>query len=390
MHYIRLLRPPAIEQKGRQQLLKVAFTITTDLGDSFLSPTAPVPICIFGIHTAKTSGLQSLVPVNLTAGRNTFWQSGSRVLKLELPLPAQPISTIQIRPADKTLVAFSADDICGSVLGLIMPVYADLPGPGEEPQHVAFRSIRLASQVASFEDMVQVEEEIGESIARHIWDAGVSTVALLSSLCLRDRDLRRMGHLTSIFQRRHPLSILELGCGVGILGTGIAHILKSVPDSGPTYVLMTDLSEAEERARANIARFNAQVKDAGYANVELDYENLDWEDGKTGTFGPLVGGRCWDLVVLSDCTYNVDMLPALTQTLTAIHASSESKREGDPLGEPLNVASVLLSMKPRHSSEDRLWGLLEAEGWRNIDGTVLPLPVLGGERQTVKMILFEK
>ncbi len=214
MHYIRLLRPPAIEQVGPKRTLKVVLTITTDLGDSFLSMPEPVELSVLGINTALTEGLHTLVPVPLAGRERIVWRPGHRVLKLELPLPANPITTIQIRPAAKQLAALSTDAIFSGDHGLVVPVYADLPTHGRDVSHVSFRSIRISSRVASVEALVQVEEDIGESIARHIWDAGMAAVSLFSYLSLRSSTADRMKALLTIMEERHPVSILELGCGV--------------------------------------------------------------------------------------------------------------------------------------------------------------------------------
>ncbi len=391
MHYIRLLRPPTVESSGPRKTLRIVLTITTDLGDSFLSVQEPIALTVVATNTAKSEGPQSLVPVYLTGKDNPTWRAGQRVLKLELPLPASPLTTIQIRPASKELAALCTDAIFAGDQGLIVPVYADLPRPNEEMRHVSFRNIRIGSRVASFEGMVQVEEEIGESIARHVWDAGMVTVSMFSCLCLRNRATDKLRDLLAILETRHPVSILELGCGVGVLGIGIAHVMRCMPGSGPTHVLMTDLPEAEERAQANIARFRAQVHDDGDQNVELQYENLDWEEGKDGHFGPLVTAKPWDLIVLSDCTYNVDMLPTLVRTLTALHTASMAHAVTHEEGLKGSYTSprILLALKPRHESESALWSLMDDAGWSIAEKTSLKLPSLDEEMQQVIIILFQ-
>lgn len=116
------------------------------------------------------------------------------------------------------------------------------------------------------------------------------------------------------------------------------------------------------------------------SKVQMLYENLDWEDGRQGGFGPQARSRTWDLIILSDCTYNTDTLPALVETLSALHSSNQG------------VAStkVLLATKPRHSSERVSFDLMSEQKWRIIGRQVVPLPLLGSEEQSVEMYMFEK
>lgn len=53
MHYIRLLRPPGLSNRGSKAILSLLLTITTDLGDSFLCPLQPLRLsAAIGIETA--------------------------------------------------------------------------------------------------------------------------------------------------------------------------------------------------------------------------------------------------------------------------------------------------------------------------------------------------
>ncbi|KAL6820736.1 hypothetical protein V8C40DRAFT_268144 [Trichoderma camerunense] len=125
-------------------------------------------------------------------------------------------------------------------------------------------------------------------------------------------------------------------------------------------ILMTDLEEAESRTRLNMSRF-LQARQEHKSNtappVKLPYENLDCEQGQEGVFGPGAQSHRWDLVLLSDCTYNVDMLPALLGTLSALHESNTAET-----GEQLQSTKVILATKPRHASEEVLFGLLSDQG----------------------------
>ena len=386
MHYIRLLRPPTAGRLKGQEVLSIAIAITTDLNDAFLAPHEPVELVIFGAGAGANP-----VPVNLTPERKPKWEAGMRALKLDIPFPRNSaVRTIQIRPANRNLTAFSTSSVYPgpSGDGLILPVYADVLSSQENDRHlICFRSLRLPkADDEAVVSTLKIEELMGESMAGHVWDGGLVTVSLVADLCHSpptDEKKTPLPILSSILHQDRPLHVIELGCGVGILGVGFARALALSASAGKkgTHVLMTDLAEAEERARANIAICADQ---AGWtsdsAPFGLDFEALDWNDGKVGVFGPEVLARPWDLVVLSDCTYN-DLLPALVQTLSALHRLS-AERGSD--------TKIMLATKPRHKAEREFFSLMKADGWGIAEKILVPLPVLYSEPEAVQVYLFSK
>ncbi|KAK1828501.1 putative methyltransferase-domain-containing protein [Podospora conica] len=387
MHYIRLLRPPTVERTRTRHVLKIALTITTDLGDAYLSPQEPIEIAVIGAYRDESGALK---PVILTQNATPRWRAEMRVLKFDLQLPPspQPIQTIQVRPASRRLAALGTSDVF-PVLdgpGLIMGVYADMPSDQAAPSRVCFRSLRLVgSDVSGPVNALQVEEDFGDSIARHIWDGGVVTLSMIASLCLTDLSATpevSMPLLRGILrQPARPLNILELGCGVGIVGIGLSRILRACSPGEASHILMTDLQEAEERTLANISRYS---KEAENAAPDVDFESLDWHEGKNGGFGAKVEARAWDLIVVSECTYNTDTLLALVQTLSALHMHSADKSGGS-----CNT-KIFLATKPRHSLEREAFDMLAKDGWVVDEKTVVPLPVLNSAGQSVEMYLFSR
>ncbi|KAL5094768.1 hypothetical protein Trisim1_005498 [Trichoderma cf. simile WF8] len=79
------------------------------------------------------------------------------------------------------------------------------------------------------------------------------------------------------------------------------------------------------------------------------------------------------------------MLPALLGTLSALHESNTAET-----GEQPQSTKVFLATKPRHASEEALFGLLSDQGWTELHRQTLPLPVLGAETQCVELYLYEK
>ncbi|TLS23941.1 hypothetical protein PpBr36_08740 [Pyricularia pennisetigena] len=440
MHYIRLLRPPVINfkqtaAKQSQIHVELVLTITTDLGDSFLCPKAPLDLDVFISESSSRQNWDGISQNNepdraqqfrkVPTPRPPRWTAGSRVLKTEFLLPAfssvEALSgaTLCVRPANRSLATDATADLLNTH-GLVMPIYVELR-PSEPAETVALRRLRFSApgvdQLVTMRRpvAVEVEEELGESIARHVWDAGVCTTAMLSSICCSTTPGGKMStlpKLRGILATDDGLAVIEIGCGVGILGIGLATALlhrqrcdseqgaqTSIPR--PVSILMTDLPEARDRAVANIARYS-RMNSRGPSQregeqdvpeedravealpISVDYEDLDWEDGRKGTFGPKVNARPWDLVMLSDCTYNVDMLPALVETLTALH------RSVTVVSASVAGPKVLLATKPRHESEKALFGLMRDAGWSISDQAVMPLPVMGGEAETIEVYLFTR
>lgn len=404
MHYIRFLRPPRLAQgSGNRLQIQLLFTITTDLGDSFLYPEKPFDLQI----TAAAASDEGSSTWLLSDPGRLYWEPGMRVAKPVVDLPVafelamEEGSQIEIcvRAAEPAQTADGVSRILAMALekpryrreasgmGGVMPAFVSL-GASNETAGILTRRLQLRDSPAGLV-YVEVEEEIGESIARHVWDAGVMAVSAIAGIdILPDHESSQhtcMQALRAVLNSQKSINVLELGCGVGILGVGLATVFPRL-SRGECKILMTDLPEAEARARSNINRARPQFSETGEPRVQILYENLDWLEARQGRFGRLAQSLPWDLVMLSDCTYNVDMLPALVETLSAVHTSN---LHHVPVGEPFTT-KVFLATKPRHSSEGALFDLMEREGWETLHQQVLQLPVLGAEAESVELYLFDK
>ncbi|KAI1348990.1 putative methyltransferase-domain-containing protein [Xylaria sp. FL0043] len=414
MHYIRLLRPAKIQSSAGGLEVSLLFTITTDLGDSFLCPEGgSIDLLVAVEDTSAAPAGSAAVKLRGRQLCRYKWKAGMRVLDAKVKLrpglkqemvnckiaiyPAQqqprhtstPLGALQV--GDVLPWSTGADEALK--MGIIMPVRFELVDGVCTPASI--RTLRLGTRHVSGEDgdeslNLHFEEDIGESIARHIWDAGVITSAYLADACSSSEGIRGIFPI-----ERDSFHVLELGSGVGILGITIAAILpKAAIAQGHSLkkarVLLTDLEEAEERARSNIARAEAalSIDSIDSASVAIEYENLDWDEGREGRFGPLVAAMPWDLVALSDCTYNVDSLPALVGTLSALHTAKESHHGARNAG-PVK-SSVLLATKPRHSSEEALFGLLADQNWEHRVIKEISLPKIGEEDEVVQVYLLQK
>lgn len=141
--------------------------------------------------------------------------------------------------------------------------------------------------------------------------------------------------LSEILQnpRDKPLQVLELGSGCGIVGIALAELLPQCS------VMLTDLPEVEDIVMQNIAAARPAQ------SSKIEYQNLDWDE-------PLPENLCHepiDLILVSDCTYNADSLPALVSVLDRLVQSSPS-------------ALILVALKRRHESEAIFFGLMQSAG----------------------------
>ncbi|KAI0103265.1 putative methyltransferase-domain-containing protein [Nemania sp. FL0031] len=411
MHYVRLLRPPKIHRPvaGGGLVVSLLFTVTTDLGDSFLCPEDGSIDLIVSVVSSGTGPVDPAVTV--LQGQRYQWKTGMRVLDAKVKLrPGLERDMVDCRvgiyPAQQQPRATSAPPGAlhvGQVLpwradlgaGVIMPAAFDLAKGVCAP--VSVRTLSLGpgylsrdSSTSSVNLNLYFEEDIGESIARHIWDAGVITSAYLADVCSSPKSVRQLFPID-----QGSFNVLELGSGVGILGITIASILPRVAAAQgrtlkDTRVLLTDLEEAEERARSNITKneFTLALNPIHSTSVTMEYENLDWDEGCNGHFGPLAANTRWDLVVLSDCTYNVDSLPALVGTLSALHDAKERHCHSRADGHA--KSSVLLATKPRHSSEEALFELLKDQSWAYRVVKDIPVAKIGEEDEVVQIYILEK
>lgn len=394
MHYIRCLRPPKVLKVGGDYHIELLFIISTDLGDSLLYPDEPIQLTVTSIVN-RTTGAQTENDLTRNRGGNlnVVWKPGQRVVKQAFKAPAPVEKAIDTgRPVDIAIgvaqhvqAADSVERVLGASDGLIMPLHVTLNPENDEDREVSLRKIRHG---VDKEGCLNVAEDIGEpkSLARHVWDGGAVAASAMIGSTLEPPPEASTGPCVSAFKSllasKEPVSILELGCGVGVLGLGAAVAAMGTRREQETVMLMTDLEDAEEQVRGNLAR-NEDLQGNG---LDLLYENLDWEDGRHGQFGPLLGARRWNLIMFSDCTYNVDVLPALVGTLDALHTSNLAHSgAGDKKG-----SVVFMATKPRHSSEEAVFELLAEHNWTTKAKQTIALPVLGAEDQSVQLYLLEK
>lgn len=139
--------------------------------------------------------------------------------------------------------------------------------------------------------------------------------------------------------------ILELGSGCGIVGLEAAHLCSG------SKVSLTDLPEAMGILGQNVSKTSSSTRSRVSTAI------LDWDN-------PLpyaIARSRFDLLIVSDCTYNPDSGPALVNTLVAIITGSPA-------------ALIIVSMKRRHDSEAAFFDLMAGAGFVEVESKTVRLP----------------
>ncbi|KFY46944.1 hypothetical protein V495_02155 [Pseudogymnoascus sp. VKM F-4514 (FW-929)] len=359
MHYVRFLKPPQITQDAKspdQYILYAKITVVNDLGESFLWCDIPVEATIRdcnGVTVATQSLIWKFEKRQLEV-RLVMSQKQAKKAAYQLPYQLSvwpstgdftPYNLAEVLSINRGQTNRPAD---GAVLrGLSSPFR-----PVAEPIHPAiYRHFKLDGGTT-----MSIDEDTGESIARHIWDAGVILSALLEELSQPSNTppagLRLLGNL--IKDAPSP-SVLELGTGCGIVAITFA---LSVPAS---RVIATDLEDAAEVASDNLE----QADNASYLN-------LDWSEPLPSR----VASENFDLVLVADCTYNPDVVPYLVSTLAKLIEKSPS-------------VLICLAMKVRHASEAVFFDLMKDQGIVQVGKHSERVGNLGDEDESVDIYLFK-
>lgn len=138
------------------------------------------------------------------------------------------------------------------------------------------------------------------------------------------------------------------------------------------YIHLTDLPEA-----MGLLKFN--VSQGRYASgSRTDTSVLDWSE----EIPQDLQNQKYDLIIVSDCTYNCDSIPMLVSKLEALLDVSPQ-------------ALAVVSMKTRHDSEAIFFDLMAKAGTRQLEKQEVMLPsrshmASGRSAETAEIFVFEK
>ncbi|KAF1929589.1 uncharacterized protein M421DRAFT_4052 [Didymella exigua CBS 183.55] len=338
MRYIRFLKTPRIVAEkgtGKSQIYGL-ITITSDLGDSF-----------FPHDVELVAELINADSDEILVWRTLAWAAGMRTLAMTLPLKKSYASSpLRVRIGTEHKAQYDIfENLCqADSHGIVSAWSAGFNSGGvREAVKLVQRRFRVAHRVIS------VWEETGESIARHLWDAGITLSCQMVELQSIETALCKALNLTSRDPTTSTLGVLELGTGCGMVGMTLASVLPNCD------VHLSDLPEAREIVETNIADCALQASNGS----NLSFFQLDWDDELPDWLTR--EHAKFDLVLAADCTYNSDSSPALVSTL---------RRLAD-----LNKDVVVgIAMKMRHDSERVFFGLMKEAGFAETALFEYPLP----------------
>jgi hypothetical protein len=189
--------------------------------------------------------------------------------------------------------------------------------------------------------VVEICEESGYELDKHIWDASLYLSSYISK-SLKDISGARAPFLSST-RLRKGLKVVELGAGTGTVSIFLSTLLhqgesvEADSDQGCISLTATDLLPAIPLLDRNIDT-NSDL--AGLCHMNC--QPLDWmtECQIEGTA----------LILVSDCTYNPTYFKPLCGTIKSLLTKGQ---EG---------AVCLLAKKHRHIDEEGLWEVVESNG----------------------------
>ena len=206
---------------------------------------------------------------------------------------------------------------------------------------------------------------LSASYLRNIRDAGIALVAFLSNVTRQPFPETPLA--MTLTRSTHGLKILELGSGCGIVGLEIARLCPT------SDVLLTDLPEAMA-----IMEYNVSKVEVSSPTGKIATAILDWDDALPA----MIKQTQYNVVIVSDCTYNSDNIPALVKTLAAVVNK-------------FPAALVVVSAKVRHDSEAIFFELMAGAGFVTVEEYAISLPDqqrghTGQEFDVVNVFVFRK
>ncbi|KAF2405473.1 hypothetical protein EJ06DRAFT_27269 [Trichodelitschia bisporula] len=325
MFYIRFLKTPKLEGDRVTALI----TITTDLGEKFLSKDV---ILSADIERAHAPGIFASKDIN--------WACTSRCLPISISIKWQSIQwpvRLHLRAKEPSNQEFHLLQTLPSII----PVWSNILDPTKgicQSERTLQRRFKVNQQT------FVVWEEAGESIARHIWDAGVALTICLGQLMNEEfQRLALVNKISKILDSGDSKAI-ELGCGCGLVGISFALSFLNCS------MTLTDLPEVTEILGRSITELDPSV------SSRISFEPLNWDKALPES----VLYNDFDLILVADCTYNSDSSPALVETISNLVKRSPG-------------ALTVVAMKVRHPSEAVFFELMSKAGLAIASHVEIPL-----------------
>ncbi|EAW10257.1 protein N-lysine methyltransferase family protein [Aspergillus clavatus NRRL 1] len=353
VYYVRFLKTPRFQnQKAGAVAVSALICITTDLGDAFLAQDVDLQVTLSAEGSERTLYQETLQ-----------WKAGKRELPVNLGPFAAKLAhqsiVLGVTAVDSRRPGLPCPDhmLDGSKVPLVMSGWS-APFGGSQSS-VAEKLVERRFGPKNQLDL-RIWEETGNSIARHIWDAAIASVIYIQQ-AISGEPAVAAPILQDLLQsqRSTPLHALELGSGCGIVGISLAELLPHCS------VTLTDLPEVEEIVTKNIAVAHPAP------SSHITFQTLDWDEELPED---LCAGHV-DLVLVSDCTYNADSLPALVTVLNRLVQMSPD-------------VIVLVALKRRHESEEIFFGLMESAKLHILHKDSMELPSQHDQTDQIELYCY--
>lgn len=205
-----------------------------------------------------------------------------------------------------------------------IPISSDLLEVPQINQELPIKTDRIALRTLNG---VKIYEELSGSIARHLWDAGNLVVSLP-----RDELISFLFKGDTVLDHDR-LNILELGTGIGVVSIKMS---KHFPNS---KVCATDLDDAREICQMNIDLNGCD---------NCSFEELDWEVEEQN-------GVKWDVIIVTDCTYNPLYYDALLHVLQRESSSHTVVLIAHKFREPLSESEFFTKCMANFTLQRQRW-----------------------------------
>lgn len=340
VHYIRFLSTPQVSISQKRIIaISAPLAVTTDLGDAYL--THDVELLLRLVDTRS----------NTLLGQQKYpWKGGSRAVKTALQCDGKLMGR-SVRVHVTTAETQKALD--SIAIPKILDVWSSTFSLGDKVRSEPLVARQIPLQGGS---TLCLWEETGDSIARHVWDAGLGFLSYFQS-ALENHPSLGSTKLHQLFEAKGTgvVRVLELGAGCGTAGIALSQILDC-------HTILTDLEDAMNILDTNIKHAAPVCRSPASASV------LDW--------GTEVGQdfkRTYDLILVSDCIYNPDSSVQLVQTLLQITRASE--------------ALIVVGFKRRHSGDDVFFEHMSQSNFEVLETRDVVLPHLASGSDAYKPVI---
>ncbi|KAI9051224.1 hypothetical protein LZ554_005325 [Drepanopeziza brunnea f. sp. 'monogermtubi'] len=377
MHYIRFLKTPRlVTPAGGPPSVQARITITNDLGDDFLA--SDLDILVVLEHASGNSVSDSSRPPRPAGGRYV-WNVGyaHSGLSIEVRVP-EAARNIEMKSLKMYIGAAQDSDVPDMIpVRNWQDILAQDKG-GVVGARAVVGEIGLCERIFTQEGgpELHIWEETGNSIARHIWDAGLVLSAYLTAIYAKGpiappaaAAMPPLPSLAAATLHQPNLHVLELGAGCGIVGITLSRL--GLPNV--SKIMLTDLPDATDILTTNLSPRAFAAQSAFPTPTRCV---LDW----TAPLPRDITATAWDLILVADCTYNPDFIPDLVATFGRLAAT---RNDGQ-------VTTVLLAMKDRHRSEGVFFTEMAGAGWEEKERAVVRVSVLGGDGEEIRIFVYQR